>query len=174
MTPWGEGDLPVAIKPAPTKPDTAPPEVGIGMLLRNANIAFNRVLRAHLAGHGITFGEFQHLRHLWEQDGLSQVELAGRIGIPKASSTAVLNSLERRGLIRRERNPADRRRAIVHLTAQGAALRQPLWDCARQANASARENLAPADIARLFDLVGQITENLRRAHTARRPAPSRA
>jgi DNA-binding MarR family transcriptional regulator len=139
------------------------PEVGIGMLLRDANIAFNRVLRAHLAEFAINFGQFQHLRQLWEQDGMSQVELAERIGIAKAASTSVLDALERRGLIRRERDTTDRRRALVFLTPAGAALREPLWDCARAANVTARDGLTNQDVAILFDLVGRVCGNLRAA-----------
>jgi DNA-binding MarR family transcriptional regulator len=166
--------MPLATKPmsrAAKRPLSAPPEVGIGMLLREANIAFNRVLRAHLAVFDITFGEFQHLRHLWEQDGLSQVELAGCIGIPKAASTSVLNSLERRALIRRRRDTTDQRRALVYLTPNGAALREDLWACAKAANATAREGLSNEEVATMFDLVGRVCGNLRRAELQRRRAP---
>ena len=64
------------------------------MLLRDADTAFNRYLTAQLAVHGVTFGQFQHLRNLWVENGLTQAELSRRIGIEMASSTAILDSLE--------------------------------------------------------------------------------
>jgi hypothetical protein len=64
-----------------------PPKTGIGMLLRDADSAFNRYLTAQLAVHGVTFGQFQHLRNLWVEDGLTQAELSRRIGIEMASSS---------------------------------------------------------------------------------------
>src|SRR5215207_2761736 len=79
----------------------AVPRVGLGALLRNADMAFNRVLREELARHDITFSQFQHLWQLWTSDGLAQVELSRRIGIETASSTAVIDQLEKRGLIAR-------------------------------------------------------------------------
>src|SRR3546814_9049923 len=133
-----------------------PPDVGLGILLREANIAFNRVLRARRAEHGVTFGQFQHLRHLWDEDGLSQAELSRRIGIERASSTAVLDSLEAAGLIRRERDAADRRRLIVFPTPQGRSLRGDLWACARAANADARPGLEPDRIGGGFDALGPV------------------
>ena len=68
-----------------------PPKTGIGMLLRDADAAFNRYLTAQLAVHGVTFGQFQHLRNLWVENGLTQAELSRRIGIEMASSTAILD-----------------------------------------------------------------------------------
>ena len=61
------------------------------MLLRDADTAFNRYLTAQLAVHGVTFGQFQHLRNLWVENGLTQAELSRRIGIEMASSTAILD-----------------------------------------------------------------------------------
>src|SRR6266581_7069717 len=112
LEPGGNG---VAAKPGAI-PDKAPktlarpPKTGIGMLLRDANAAFNRYLRARLAVHGVTFGQFQHLRNLWVENGLTQAELSRRIGIEMASSTAILDSLEAERLVSRLRNATDRRK----------------------------------------------------------------
>ena len=84
-----------------------PPKTGIGMLLRDADTAFNRYLTAQLAAHGVTFGQFQHLRNLWVENGLTQAELSRRIGIEMASSTAILDSLEAAKLITRVRNTTE-------------------------------------------------------------------
>src|SRR5712672_414674 len=88
------------------EPPPRPPKTGIGMLLRDADTAFNRYLRTRLAAHAVTFGQFQHLRNLWVEDGLTQAELSRRIGIEMASSTAILDSLEAQRLVTRMRNAA--------------------------------------------------------------------
>jgi DNA-binding MarR family transcriptional regulator len=138
------------------------PEVGIGMLLRRADMAFNRLLRDKLAVHDITFSQFQHLLKLWAEDGLNQAEISRRIGIEKASSTMVLDSLDQRGLIRRERDAVDRRKINVFLTASGAALRPKLRAAAKLANTIARHGLSPAEFHTLFDLVERVTANIQR------------
>ena len=51
------------------EPAPRPPKTGIGMLLRDADAAFNRYLCSRLAVHGVTFGQFQHLRNQWVEDG---------------------------------------------------------------------------------------------------------
>ena len=138
-----------------------PPKTGIGMLLREADSAFNRYLTAQLAVHGVTFGQFQHLRNLWVEDGLTQGELSRRIGIEVASSTTILDSLESDGLITRVRNAADRRKMNVFLTPAGAALETPLMACAADANKRASKGLSKPELARLFSIAGQIIENFK-------------
>jgi DNA-binding MarR family transcriptional regulator len=153
-------------KPRAAEPERVPeappavPRIGLGILLRTADMTFNRAFRDELAGHGITFSQFQHLFRLWENDGLTQVELSRRIGIQMASSTSVLDALERSGLIRRVRQPADRRKINVFLTPKGAALEKPLTACAARINARARRGLSVAEVTMLFGIVEKITKNL--------------
>ena len=143
-----------------------PPKTGIGMLLRDADSAFNRYLTAQLAVHGVTFGQFQHLRNLWVEDGLTQAELSRRIGIEMASSTAILDSLEAGKLITRVRNAADRRKINVFLTPAGAALEKALMACAADANKRASKGLSQAEVAHLFTLAGRIIENFKTLRAA--------
>ena len=143
-----------------------PPKTGIGMLLRDADTAFNRYLTAQLAVHGVTFGQFQHLRNLWVENGLTQAELSRRIGIEMASSTAILDSLEAAKLATRVRNTADRRKINVFLTPAGAALEKPLMACAADANKHASKGLSKAEVAPLFSLVGQVIENFKTLRAA--------
>jgi DNA-binding MarR family transcriptional regulator len=163
-----------------------PPKTGIGMLLRDADTAFNRYLTAQLAVHGVTFGQFQHLRNLWVEDALTQAELSRRIGIEMASSTAILDSLEAAKLITRVRNAADRRKINVFLTSAGAALEKALMACAADANRRASKGLSQAEVAHLFALAGEIIENFKTlrgagassakadAPLARKPRPTAA
>lgn len=137
------------------------PDVGLGLLLREADQSFNRLLRGKLAEHGVTFGQFQHLRHLWAEDRLTQVEISRRIGIEKASSTSIVDSLEKAGLITRERDAGDRRKMRIALTPEGRGLELRLWDCARQTNRIAAAGFKPAEMAALFAGLNRVIENLR-------------
>jgi DNA-binding MarR family transcriptional regulator len=143
------------------------PAIGLGSLLREADLAFNRALRSELAQHGVTFSQFQHLWQLWKEDGLAQFELSRRIGIESSSSTAAIDQLEQRGLIQRRRDPKDRRRVIVTLTAAGQKLKRPLSECAIGVNRQARANISQEEMTALCDTIEEITANLRarRANT---------
>src|SRR5258708_35103889 len=128
-------------RPYLDRPIQRPPVIGIGKLLRRAHMTFSREFRERLAGHGVTFGEFVHLERLWDEDGLTQTELSKRVGIVTASSTQIIETLGKRGFIRRERNHRDRRHINVFLTPTGKRLKPPLLRCARETNRVARSGL---------------------------------
>lgn len=136
------------------------PETGLGALLRETYMAFNRAFRAELGVHGLTFGQFRHLRILGEVDGIAQAELSARIGIPRAESTGVLEALEAAGLIRRVRDAEDRRRQLVFLTPKGRALGPKMSACAQRINRLARTGLDASEQALLFDLLARVRSNL--------------
>jgi DNA-binding MarR family transcriptional regulator len=48
--------------------------------------------------------------------------IAGRLMVTTGSMTSLLDTLERRGLVRRQPHPSDRRQLLVHLTDEGQAL----------------------------------------------------
>ena len=136
------------------------PPIGIGKLLRRSHLAFSKIFRDRLKDHDVSFSEFVHLERLWYDDGLNQTELSRRVGIETASSTTVLDALEKRGFIRRERDSRDRRNVRVFLQPAGAEIEAKLLDCAAGINAIAREGLSKADIAAFFRIMAVIAGNL--------------
>lgn len=137
-----------------------PPPIGIGKLLRRSHLAFSKIFRDRLKEYGVNFSEFIHLERLWYDDGLNQTELSRRVGIETASSTSVLDALEKRGYIRRERDARDRRNVRVFLEPAGREFEAKLLECAAQINAIAREGLSKSDIATFFRITSAIAGNL--------------
>ena len=114
--------------------------------------------------------QWLHLRTLSEADGLTQTELSQRIGIEKASSTAVLASLEARKFVRRVRNVEDRRKANLFLTDSGAAFLEQLIPCAVTVNAVAKDGLSQAELIVFLRVLDTMTDNLLRSRRASRPS----
>lgn len=81
---------------------------------------------ARISGTGIAPAQAYVLGELWFNEPLSQVELARRLDIGKATVGQTLARLERAGVVERRRIKSDRRVVMVHLTAKGRALREPL------------------------------------------------
>jgi DNA-binding MarR family transcriptional regulator len=146
-----------AIRPDDT--ETSRRQVSLGRLLRTAHASHNMTLRDRLEKYGITFSQFQHLYNLWREDGINQTELSGRIGIMTASSTAVLNSLEKMGLIRRVRNGDDRRNVQVFLTAASETLKAPLERHALEINEQATRGMTSAEVKTLYGLLARVIAN---------------
>lgn len=60
------------------------------------------------------------LHYLSESEGMPQQQLSEILWIDANNTVLLLNELESDGLVRRERDPADRRRHLVYLTKGGA------------------------------------------------------
>jgi DNA-binding MarR family transcriptional regulator len=71
---------------------------------------------------GITALQYTALTVLNHHDGFSAAELARRSFVTPQTMADMVGNLDKRGLIRRERNPGNRRELIVRLTRQGRKL----------------------------------------------------
>jgi len=132
----------------------------IGYLIRYAHRALVRSLASGLKEHDISPAQWSALRELWKEDGYSQVELAQRIRVEKASLTSVLDSLESRGLIRRVRSGEDRRRSNVYLTEAGRASESLLIPSAIAANRQALAGIAEDKLAIFREVLVRLLRNL--------------
>ena len=69
--------------------------------------------------HGVTSPQRLVLRLIGLQPGVSAGTLAATLHLHPSTLTGVLRRLQERGLIARGPHPADRRRAVLRLTARG-------------------------------------------------------
>ena len=73
----------------------------------------------------VTVAQFAVLNHLTRvQDGQTPLKLASAFQVPKTTMTHSLSELERRGLVRTESNPEDKRSKCVWLTNSGHSFRE--------------------------------------------------
>jgi DNA-binding MarR family transcriptional regulator len=94
----------------------------VGFLLSDTVRTMTRAFSGRIAAHGVGMGIFQFLRVLWEDDSLTQAELAHRTRVRGASAAGALYELERRGFVRRIADTSDRRKVRVLLTPKGRKL----------------------------------------------------
>lgn len=94
--------------------------------LSRAAQAMEVAAHRHLAGHNLTISQFGVLEAILHLGPLSQRQLAQKILRSSGNLTMVIDNLERDGLVRRERDPNDRRVMIVSLTPAGEALVQEI------------------------------------------------
>ena len=68
---------------------------------------------------GMSMKEFSTLNFVRDADGVTQQELGTLMCVDANMVVQLLNSLEKRGFAVRERDPQDRRRHVVRITAKG-------------------------------------------------------
>ena len=71
------------------------------------------------AGFDVTPVQFAILNALMDDPGEDQVTLAGRVAFDAATSGSVIGRLEAKGWVRREADPADKRRKLLWVTPEG-------------------------------------------------------
>lgn len=76
----------------------------------------------HLSSAGLTISQFGVLEALHHLGPMSQKDIGQKILRSSGNITMVIDNLEKRGLVRRERDQRDRRFFIVHLTEAGNKL----------------------------------------------------
>ncbi|MGP1395089.1 MAG: MarR family winged helix-turn-helix transcriptional regulator [Inquilinaceae bacterium] len=94
----------------------------------------SKALAERIAAHGVSIGQWYFLRALWEEDGLTQRDLSHRVGMMEPTTVTALNGMERQGLVKRVRNPQDRRKMNVFLTMKGKSLRSKLMPLEDEVN----------------------------------------
>ena len=140
--------------------DELPFDLSVGYQLRMANRAMQRYLQARIEPHGVTLGMWYFLRALWQEDGLTQRELSQRIGTMEPTTLTALAAMERSGLVTRERDPQDRRKLSVRLTAHGQALRSRLLPYAREVVEQATHGMSVAERAQFLRSLALVQSNL--------------
>jgi DNA-binding MarR family transcriptional regulator len=132
----------------------------IGYLLRDNARRILGDLTAHLEPHGITLPQYFVLRELWREEGLTQREIANRVGVLEPTMVTTLDALERLALIVRERSTTDRRKTHIQLTAQGRTLRDTLQGYAASVLDRALAGIGDDEIAALRRTLHRIKANL--------------
>ncbi|MEV5821501.1 MarR family winged helix-turn-helix transcriptional regulator [Micromonospora haikouensis] len=118
----------------------ADPRDLLGYLLKHANLQLTALTDAALKHLGIDSKDFGTLRVLARGEPASQLQVAQKLSVDRTTMVTVLDELERKGIVVRRPDPADRRRNIVELTDQG----QRTFDAAQAAYRDAeRAFLAP-------------------------------
>lgn len=119
-----------------------------------------RLLRAHLLGvlapEELTPEQFFVLMRLHPHQGKTQRQLGDPTLDDRASVSRQVASLERRGLLRRESNPEDRRAVLVCLTQEGRALRDRLSVEIARERARLFGGLDPDDLAALHRVIDHL------------------
>lgn len=70
----------------------------------------------------LTKPQYAVMRAIQEQPGIEQVALTDAAVSTKATLAEMLSRMESRGLVRRENDPADKRRRFIYLTPEGESL----------------------------------------------------
>jgi DNA-binding MarR family transcriptional regulator len=130
-----------------------------GYLLAKASQRWNELLHEEFVSAGYpevrpAYGSI--LLPLFEEDGLRMGELAARARLAKQTMTTLVRLMERNGLVRRERDPADRRAVRVHLTPRARAFEHVAERVLARLEARIAARLSPLERSALADSLKEV------------------
>ena len=114
--------------------------------------------RPSLREHGLSDQQWRVLRVLGEHGTVETGRVAREAYILGPSLTGVLARVERDGLIRRERDPADQRRTVVEATPKGLRLVEKLSRTVEAHYEWMEKSLGKQKLAELYELLDRVID----------------
>ncbi|MDQ7070150.1 MAG: MarR family transcriptional regulator [Rhodobacterales bacterium] len=111
-------------------------------------------------GHKISAEEWAVLLILWNKDAVMPSVLADRTIRDRTTMTRMIDTMVRKGMVRREVDAADRRKSLIMLTDQGRALQGPLGGIAKTMIDASLAGIAAQDMEITLRVLRAMTENL--------------
>jgi len=108
----------------------------------------------------ISISHWFYLRILAERGELNQLELSRRVGIASTTAVPALDSMEARGLLKRTRDPNDRRKYFVGLTDEGRALVERLMPEIVEMISTSLKGISRDDLRTFWNVLHKMENNL--------------
>jgi DNA-binding MarR family transcriptional regulator len=140
----------------PDQKQSRRPEVGVAFLLAQLGAHASAAYAERTARLDLTPAATGVLRLLVENPGVSQQDLATRLGIAPSTLVPLMDRLQGRGLVERRRSDADRRNYELRLTDAGWALFADLRAEAAAHEQAITAGLEPEERAALRALLSKL------------------
>ena len=120
-----------------------------------------RVYNQRFRATGLHQTQVAALIHLDRIEALSQTDLAARLGMKKAATGTLIDGLEGKGLVERERSRDDRRRQLVSITESGRRLVGEVDRMGEKLGLGLRQGISREERTQLVSILQRLRQNLR-------------
>jgi DNA-binding MarR family transcriptional regulator len=128
-------------------------------LIDKINKKLFRIHNEFITAIGMTPQQYFILHYLWENDGVPLNELAKVHGTAKSTITGIVDTMEKNGLVSRERITDDRRVILIKLTAKGKKIQDNTVDLNTITDKCCAE-LRPDDLKQLRILLAKFNAQI--------------
>lgn len=97
------------------------------LILMKAYQAIQKHAEASISGTGLCFSDFIIMEALLHKGPLPVNSIGGKLLLSSGALTAAVDRLEKKGWVERQAHATDRRTRLVHLTAEGRQVIEPLF-----------------------------------------------
>jgi MarR family transcriptional regulator for hemolysin len=137
-------------------------ENNIGFIVNRTARAFVKAFDTELRNKvGITFGQWKVIVMLVNQNGLTQKEIADRLGLEGPTLIPVIDKMEKGGLVIRKVDADDRRNNRIYRTEKADALWDRMLECSFRIRRISGKDIPEQNIAIMRGVLDKIWQNLR-------------
>ncbi len=133
---------------------------GVGYRIKLISQLIGRKFQEKLEPYGLTPFHWLVLCCLWEQDGLATSDLGDRLCQVGGTITGVIDRMEERDLVKRQRDLNDRRVWRIWLTESGRNLEEVLIPLATEVRTQALQGLSDAEQQLFSEWLDVVIANL--------------
>ena len=136
----------------------------VGVLVNILNCKLKKYMASFFKANGInlTAEQFLVMDTLWNQGEMTQQTIAYIIQKDKNSVTQFIDNLEKKGLVQREVDPADRRVNNIKLSKEGADMKENTKALAITAINEILDGISESDLQTFVRVLNRTCENIER------------
>ncbi len=136
-------------------------ENSMGFVVNTTAKAFQRSFDIELRKNaGVSLSQWRVVGALVLQPGLTQKEIADKVGVEGATLVPILDKMEKEGLLKRKLDSSDRRINRIYLTTKADSLWESMIECALRIRKSSIKNISESDIQITLETLRKISKNL--------------
>jgi MarR family transcriptional regulator, transcriptional regulator for hemolysin len=136
-------------------------ENSMGFVVNTTAKAFQRSFDIELRKNvGVSLSQWRVVGALVLQPGLTQKEIADKVGVEGATLVPIIDKMEKDGLLKRKLDSSDRRINRIYLTPKADSLWESMTECALRIRKSSAKNIPESDIQTTLETLRRISKNL--------------
>lgn len=130
----------------------------VGFHIRLAHSAVYRHFTETFVELGLTQKQVSVMWLLGENPGVAQIELGSRLRMDRATTMTIVNRLQERGYLRRERSSSDGRKQALQLTDDGQSALAQAKACIAEHEAWLKSRFTDEEVEKLVEMLERIHE----------------
>ena len=128
----------------------------VGFHIRLAHVAVYRHFTGTFADLDLTQKQVSVLWLVDDRPGIAQIEVGQRLQMDRATTMTIVNRLQDRGYLRRERSASDGRKQALYLTGQGCKALAKAKACIAEHEAWLKSRFTPDEVKLLVEMLARI------------------
>jgi MarR family transcriptional regulator, transcriptional regulator for hemolysin len=136
-------------------------ESSVGFVVNNTAKAFQKTLDFELRKNvGVTLSQWRVVASLVQQPGLTQKEIADKVGVEGATLVPIIDKMEKEGMLKRKPDSKDRRVNRIYLTQKADSLWNSMIECAIHIRKVSTKDISEDKLEITLETLRKISKNL--------------